>query len=92
LAASSTNTEPHEHLFETPHPPLSLASLRVRGRLAELRAAELAHDEARAVLTAAGVHLTDDQVARLVERAEGWPAATLRGFETRFMLRLGTRG
>ncbi|HEY0938552.1 MAG TPA: LuxR C-terminal-related transcriptional regulator [Steroidobacter sp.] len=58
-------------------PPLPLASWRAHGRLLELRAAELAleHAEARAVLAAAQVHLTEDLVAKLVERTEGWPAA-----------------
>jgi len=58
-------------------PPLPLASLRAHGRLAEFRAAELSlrGAEAKALLAAAGVRLTHDRVARLVERTEGWPAA-----------------
>jgi LuxR family maltose regulon positive regulatory protein len=58
-------------------PPLPLGALRAHGRLMELRAAELSLDnaEAQALLGAAGVALTDDLVARLVERTEGWPAA-----------------
>jgi LuxR family maltose regulon positive regulatory protein len=57
-------------------PPLPLGSWRAHGRLVELRAAELslADAEAGALLAAAGVRLTDDRVARLVERTEGWPA------------------
>jgi LuxR family maltose regulon positive regulatory protein len=58
-------------------PPLPLASWRAHGRLVEVRAAELSlrDAEADAVLVAAGVRLAADQVARLVERTEGWPAA-----------------
>jgi LuxR family maltose regulon positive regulatory protein len=57
-------------------PPLPLGSWRAHGRLVELRVAELslADAEAGALLAAAGVRLTDDRVARLVERTEGWPA------------------
>jgi LuxR family transcriptional regulator, maltose regulon positive regulatory protein len=58
-------------------PPLPLGSWRAHGRLAELRATDLAlgDGEARALFAAAGVPLTDGQVTRLVERTEGWPAA-----------------
>lgn len=58
-------------------PPLPLAKWRAHGQLMELRAAELSldHAEARAVLAAAQVHLSDDLIAKLVERTEGWPAA-----------------
>jgi LuxR family maltose regulon positive regulatory protein len=58
-------------------PPLPIASWRAHGRLAEVRVAELSLGvaEARAVLAAAGVRLPDQQVAQLVERTEGWPAA-----------------
>ena len=58
-------------------PRLPLGSWRAHGRLTELRAAELslADVEAHAVLAAAGVHLSDDRLGRLVERTEGWPAA-----------------
>jgi LuxR family maltose regulon positive regulatory protein len=58
-------------------PPLPLASLRAHGRLTELRAADLAlgDAEARALLAAAGVAVSPDRVARLVEHTEGWPAA-----------------
>jgi len=57
----------------------SLASWRAHGRLADLRAPDLTlqHREASALLAAAGVHLSDPQVTRLVERTEGWPAALL---------------
>jgi LuxR family transcriptional regulator, maltose regulon positive regulatory protein len=57
-------------------PPLPLGSWRAHGQLVELRAAELSlgESEAGALLVAAGVRLPDAQVARLVERTEGWPA------------------
>ena len=61
-------------------PPLALARLRGRGRLAELRAAELRFtaDEAAALLrqTAAGTGaaLPDTAVAALAARTEGWAA------------------
>jgi LuxR family maltose regulon positive regulatory protein len=58
-------------------PPLPLATWRAHGRLAEIRAAQLllGSAEASAMMSAAGVVLTDDVVARLVQRTEGWPAA-----------------
>jgi LuxR family transcriptional regulator, maltose regulon positive regulatory protein len=58
-------------------PALPFATLRAHGRLVELRAADLAlsKSEAVALLAAAGVPLSDDQVDRLVDRTEGWPAA-----------------
>jgi ATP/maltotriose-dependent transcriptional regulator MalT len=58
-------------------PPPSLGSLRPHGRRVELRADELspAPGEARDLLAAAGVSLSDDRLARVVERTEGWPAA-----------------
>lgn len=57
-------------------PPLPLGSWRAHGQLVELRAVELSlgSAEAGALLAAAGVPLTDELVARLVERTEGWPA------------------
>jgi LuxR family maltose regulon positive regulatory protein len=58
-------------------PPLPLASWRAHGQLHELRAAELALSTAEAtdLLAAADVRVSHAQVARLVERAEGWSAA-----------------
>ena len=59
-------------------PPLSLARLRVRGELVELRASELAFtaSEARALVGArANVQLDDAELEMLIERTEGWPAA-----------------
>lgn len=57
-------------------PPLPLASLRAHGQLAEVRMGDLALDDAAAgaLLSAAGARLSAGQVARLVERTEGWPA------------------
>jgi LuxR family transcriptional regulator, maltose regulon positive regulatory protein len=69
-------------------PPLPLASLRARGRLTELRAADLRFtaDEAVALLRDAwAVDLPQPGVAALVERTEGWvtglqlAALSLRG-------------
>jgi LuxR family maltose regulon positive regulatory protein len=58
-------------------PALPLATLRAHRRLVEVRVADLAlsKSEAAALLAAAGVPLSDDQVDRLVDRTEGWPAA-----------------
>ena len=58
-------------------PPLPLARMRARGELAELRVADLQFtgEEALALLNGSmGLQLADDDVARLMERTEGWPA------------------
>ena len=57
-------------------PGLRLGRLRASGRLAEIRADELGFrtDEARALLTSGGVHLSSDGIEVLMERTEGWPA------------------
>jgi anti-anti-sigma factor len=58
-------------------PPLPLARMRARGELAELRAADLqvTGEEASELLNGAmGLRLPDKDVARLVERTEGWAA------------------
>jgi hypothetical protein len=58
-------------------PPLQLATLRARGQLAELRAAELqfTSEEASELLNGAmGLDLAGEDVARPVERTEGWAA------------------
>jgi anti-anti-sigma factor len=58
-------------------PPLQLARMRARGELAELRLAELqfTDQEASALLNGAmGLDLGAEDVARLVERTEGWAA------------------
>jgi len=57
-------------------PALPLARLRAEGRLAELGPAQLAlaADEARELLRRAAPAPEDDDAARLVAAAEGWPA------------------
>jgi LuxR family maltose regulon positive regulatory protein len=71
-------------------PPLPLARMRARGELAELRAAELrfTDEEASELLNGSmGLRLADEDVARLMERTEGWAAGlvlaglSLRGRE-----------
>ncbi|MFF2503513.1 LuxR C-terminal-related transcriptional regulator [Streptomyces sp. NPDC058067] len=73
-----THLPPHVHaiLATRRDLPLRLHQLRLVGELAELRAADLqfSEDETRALLTAAGITLSDAAVARLHERAEGWAA------------------
>ena len=71
---------PHVHvvLSTRADPDLPLARWRVRGELAEIRAADLrfSSDEAAAYLDeATGVSLTAEQVRALEERTEGWIAA-----------------
>jgi LuxR family maltose regulon positive regulatory protein len=55
---------------------LGLHRLRLEGELTELRADDLRFTlaEARELLAAAGVGLTDPALARLVDRTEGWAA------------------
>jgi len=58
-------------------PPLPLATMRARGELTEIRMAELefTDEEASALLNGAlGLRLAGEDVARLAERTEGWPA------------------
>ena len=57
-------------------PAISLARLRVRGALVEIRSRELAFtvDEARELILREGIELSDESVELLVERTEGWPA------------------
>jgi LuxR family maltose regulon positive regulatory protein len=57
-------------------PAISVARLRARRALAELRARELAFtvDETRELIVREGIELSDDSVELLVERTEGWPA------------------
>ena len=57
-------------------PAISLARLRARGALTEIRARELAFtvDEARELIVREGIELSDESVELLVERTEGWPA------------------
>ena len=55
---------------------LGLHRLRLEGQLTEIRAASLrfSRDEARALLEAAGVRLSESALALLHERTEGWAA------------------
>ena len=57
-------------------PAISVARLRARGELTEIRARELAFtvDEARELLVREGIELSGESVELLVERTEGWPA------------------
>ena len=57
-------------------PPLRVARLRAEGRLLEIGSADLALDraEAAALLRGAEVTLSDDDLAVLHQRTEGWPA------------------
>ena len=57
-------------------PPLRLERLRLAGRVAEIRAADLAltGDEARSLCAEAGVELGEPELDLLLERTEGWPA------------------
>jgi LuxR family transcriptional regulator, maltose regulon positive regulatory protein len=58
-------------------PPLPLARLRAAGEIAEVRARELRFAPAPAaelVAAAAGVELSEPDLADLVDRTEGWPA------------------
>lgn len=57
-------------------PALPLGRLRAHGEVVELRGRDLAmtRGEGRAMLRAAGTELDAEQVDRLVERTEGWPA------------------
>ena len=57
-------------------PPLHLHQLRLAGQVAEIRAAQLRFslDEARELLTAAGIRLPDPILATLHQRTEGWAA------------------
>ena len=57
-------------------PAISLARLRARGALTEIRARELAFtvDEARELIAREGIALSSESVELLIERTEGWPA------------------
>ncbi len=67
----------HVVVISREDPPLPLARLRAHGRLVELRAEDLRYtpDEAAAYFVDAGRTLADDDLARLLERTEGWVAA-----------------
>ena len=57
-------------------PAISVARLRARGALMEIRAGELAFtvDETHELMVREGIALSDESVELLVERTEGWPA------------------
>lgn len=57
-------------------PPFRLGRMRVRGRVLEIRAADLRfdHDEAAALLGATADRLSDRRLDELCERTEGWAA------------------
>ena len=58
-------------------PPLAVARLRLAGRLAEVRQADLAFtvDELRTLLAMHSISLGDDSLNAFYVRTEGWPAA-----------------
>ncbi|HEU5483548.1 MAG TPA: LuxR C-terminal-related transcriptional regulator, partial [Microlunatus sp.] len=64
-------------LLSRSDPGLRLGRLRVEGRLAEIRAAELAFTlaETKAVLAVTNITVSDDALQELCRRTEGWPAA-----------------
>jgi LuxR family maltose regulon positive regulatory protein len=67
----------HVALSTRSDPPLSLATMRARGELTEIRMAELefTDEEASALLNGSlGLGLAGEDVERLAERTEGWPA------------------
>jgi len=67
----------HVALSTRADPPLSLARMRAGGELAEIRFAELefTDEEASALLNGSmGLRLAAEDVERLAERTEGWPA------------------
>ena len=73
-------------------PPLALARLRASGQMTEIRAAALrfdVEDTAALLRRTVGVDFSSEEVARLHERTEGWPAGlylaglSLRGREDR---------
>ena len=57
-------------------PPLPIARLRAAGRMLEIGPGDLAltHEEASSLLRNAGVSVSEDDVAELHRRTEGWPA------------------
>ncbi len=57
-------------------PAISVARLRARGALTEIRAGELAFtvDEAAQMFVRKGIELPGESVELLLERTEGWPA------------------
>ena len=79
LAFLLDHLPPKSHLviLTRADPPLPLSRLRVRNQLTELRAADLRFtlDEVTTFLTLTmGLHLTQEQIASLEARTEGWIA------------------
>ena len=78
LSRLLANLPPQMHMvLATRHDlRLRLHQLRLAGELAEIRAAELRFSEleTRALLAASGIVLSEDSVARLHQRTEGWAA------------------
>jgi LuxR family transcriptional regulator, maltose regulon positive regulatory protein len=78
LAALLTSLPPGVHAVVAARRdlPLRLHQLRLAGKLAEIRAAQLrfTEDETRELLAAAGITLPGPVVAVLHERTEGWAA------------------
>jgi LuxR family maltose regulon positive regulatory protein len=66
----------HLMILTRADPGLRVSWLRATGRLAEIRAADLAFtvEEASSLLAVEHVRLSDDSVRDLVQRTEGWPA------------------
>jgi anti-anti-sigma factor len=67
----------HVALSTRADPPLPLAKMRAKGELAEIRFLELefTDEEASTLLNGSmGLHLAAEDVERLAERTEGWPA------------------
>src|SRR3989441_5380851 len=66
----------HVVLSSRRDPPIRLHQLRLAGELAEIRAADLRFTEAEArdLLAASGIRLSDGATAALYERTEGWAA------------------
>jgi LuxR family maltose regulon positive regulatory protein len=67
----------HVALSTRADPPLPLARMRAKGELAEIRFVELefTDEEASALLNGSmGLQLAAEDVERLAERTEGWPA------------------
>jgi len=59
-----------------PEPPLRVARLRAQGRVTEIGPPDLSlgREEAASLVRATGVVLSEDEVAVLHRRTEGWPA------------------
>lgn len=68
----------HVAILTRADPPFGLARLRVRGDICEMRGAQLrfTRDETQAFLREVmGIDLSDEALAMVQDRCEGWPAA-----------------